>query len=118
MYIRKFAFALLLVASPAFAADIDGTWSGSIDTPGGAMQVSYTFKADQAKLTGTTTGPDGATIPITDGKIEGNKVSFTLTVDFGAGPTAFVYKGELNGKDLKLATSFMDMPIEMQLKKN
>ncbi len=118
MNIRKLALALLLFASPAFAADIDGDWSGSIDTPGGAMQISYTFKAEQSKLKGSTTAPDGSKIAIADGKIDGNKLSFTLTLDFGAGPTKFVYTGELNGKDLKLATSFMDMPIEMQLKKS
>jgi hypothetical protein len=51
MNIRKLAFALLLVAAPAFAADVDGKWIGSVDTPNGAVDVGYTFKAEESTLT-------------------------------------------------------------------
>jgi hypothetical protein len=115
--IKAVALALLLATTPAFAADIDGKWTGSIDTPNGAVEVSYTFKAEEATLTGAALGPDGSSIPIQDGKISGNKVSFSLTVDFGAGPTTFNYTGELSGSDLKLNTLFMDTAIEVKLKK-
>jgi hypothetical protein len=115
--IRTLALGLLVVATPAFAADIDGTWAGSIDTPQGATMLSYTFKADGAALTGSTSGPDGTPIPISDGKITGNMLSFSLTLDFGQGPTTFKYTGEFSGADLKLHTSFMDMPIDIALKK-
>jgi hypothetical protein len=118
MNIRKLAFGLvLLCAAPAFAGDIDGKWTGSIDTPNGAVAINYTFKSEGDALTGFTTGPDGATINIKDGKIAGNKVSFSLTLDFGAGPTTFNYTGEVSPADLKLHTSFMDMPLEFALKK-
>ena len=117
MNIRTLALALLLAATPAFAAEVDGKWTGSIDTPNGPVQVNYTFKAEGDTLTGSSTGPDGTSIPIKDGKIAGKKMSFSLTLDFGAGPTTFNYTGELAGPELKLHTSFMDMPIDFTLKK-
>jgi hypothetical protein len=117
MKMRFLAFGLLLATTSAFAADIDGKWVGSIDSPNGAMAVTYTFKSEGNTLTGTTAAPDGSALPIKDGKIDGNKISFTLTLDFGQGPTTFVYTGEVSASDLKLHTSFMDMPIDIQLKK-
>jgi hypothetical protein len=115
--IRTLALALLLAASPAFAADVDGKWKGMIDTPNGPVEVNYTFKAEGEKLTGSTSAPDGTAIPITDGKIAGNKVSFSLTLDFGGGPVTFNYTGEVSPTELKLHTAFMDMPIDFTLKK-
>jgi hypothetical protein len=117
MKLKSLALALLLAAAPAFAADIDGKWTGSIDTPGGAMAINYTFKADGAKLTGSTTGPDGAAIPIKNGKVDGNKISFTLDLDFGQGAMSFNYTGVVSPTELKLHSSFMDMPIDFTLKK-
>jgi len=118
MNIRMLALGLLLAATPTFAADIDGKWTGSIDTPNGAMAVTYVFKADGAKLTGAAEGPDGSQLAFTDGKIDGNKISFNLSIDLGGGPVTFVYTGEMAGTELKLHTSFMDMPIDFVLKKS
>jgi hypothetical protein len=111
------ALGLLLATTSAFAADIDGKWAGSIDSPQGAMMINYTFKSEGNTFTGTTAAPDGSALAIKDGKIDGNKISFTLTLDFGQGPTTFVYTGEVSTTDLKLHTSFMDMPIDFVLKK-
>jgi hypothetical protein len=119
MNIKALTLGLLIAASPAFAADIDGKWTGTVDTPNGAVEVSYMFKAEGEVLTGTTLSPDGSTsIPIANGKISGNKISFSLSLDFGGGPTTFEYAGEASGSDLLLKTSFMNMPIEMKLKKS
>ncbi len=118
MSIRALACGLLLLAaSPAFAADVDGKWVGSIDTPNGPVTVNYTFKADGGTLTGSTSGPDGTPIPIKDGKIKDNKVTFSLTLDFGGGPIVFDYTGEVSAAELKLHTKFMDMPLDITLKK-
>jgi hypothetical protein len=116
--IKSLALAVLLTAAaPAFAGDVDGKWKGSIDTPNGAVELNYTFKSEGQTLTGFTTGPDGSEIPIKDGKVDGQMVSFSLTLDFGAGPTTFNYTGELSPTELKLKSSFMDMPFEFTLKK-
>ena len=117
MRLASLTLALLLAAAPAFAGDIDGKWTGSIDTPGGAMTIVYQFKTEGATLTGSSLGPDGSPLPIKNGKIEGNKISFAQDIDFGQGPITFNYTGTVSPTDLKLHSSFMDMPIDIALKK-
>jgi hypothetical protein len=109
--------ALLLVAAPAFAADVDGTWTGSLETPNGTVPLSFTFKADGDALSGSTLGMDGQAVPLKNGKIEGDKISFSFDVDFGQGPFTFNYTGVVSKTELKLATDFMGNPIEFTLKK-
>ncbi len=60
--------ALVFVGRPAGAADVDGKWSGSLDSPNGPVQMGFTFKADGATLSGTSTGPDGAEVAIKSGR--------------------------------------------------
>ena len=36
----------LLMAASAFAADIDGKWTGSMSTPGGDFEQAFTLKAE------------------------------------------------------------------------
>jgi hypothetical protein len=118
MKIRSLAFALLLaVAAPAFAADVDGKWTGSLETPGGTFPLAYTFKADGAKLTGSTTGPDGKEIAIKNGKIDGNKISFSFDLDMGQGPMTFDYTGVVSPTEVKLHSDFMGNAIDFTLTK-
>jgi hypothetical protein len=70
---------------------------------GNAMKLSYTFKADGTTLTGTTKGMDGNDISIQEGKIEGNKFSFSL--DFGMG-MPMKFKGTVTGDQIEMK---MDM---------
>ena len=117
MNIKTIGLAFLLAAAPAFAADVDGKWTGSMDTPGGPFQINYSFKADGDKLTGATNGPNGD-VPIKDGKITGKKLSFVLVLDFGAGPTTFNITGEMaSATQLKLHWEYMGMPTDVTLKK-
>ncbi len=95
-------FVLLVMLSiPAFAANIDGKWTGPIDTANGPVQLTYVFASKGTELTGSAIGPDGNGIPLEHGKIEGDKVSFSLTFNFGQAMT-FAYTGTLSGKQLKL----------------
>ena len=110
-------FVLVLAAAPARAADIDGKWSGSLDTPMGAVQIGFTFKADGTTLTGTNTGPDGGEIPIKNGKIDGNKISFVVTIDFGGMMFDLNYTGVVSPDVVKLTIDFMGMPMSLDVKK-
>jgi hypothetical protein len=110
MKISVIAAGVLLIASCALAADIDGKWSGQYSSGmGEPMTLTYTFKADGNKLTGTSLGGPDTEIPIKDGKIDGNKISFTVDVDMQGMAMKFKYKGVLAGEELKL-TFDMEMP--------
>jgi hypothetical protein len=118
MKFRALAWAALLAVAPAFAAGVDGKWTGPLDTPNGPMQMTFNFKADGAKLTGTNLTPDGMPIPIKNGKVDGANISFSVDVDIpGGGPVTFNYTGVLAGKEIKLHTDFMGMPLDVTVKK-
>lgn len=109
------AIAVLLAATCAFGADVDGKWAGTI--PGMDIPVSYTFKAEGTTLTGTSSGPDNATIPIKDGKINGNNISFNVTIDMGGQEMKLEYKGVVSADGIKLTFDMMGQSTEIPLKK-
>ena len=119
-YMKLLSTALLLMAitTAAYGADVDGKWTGTFSGPGGEMPLSFTFKADGAKLTGTTLGLDGMDVPIKDGKIDGNNISFTVAFDFGGMPFEIAYKGVLASDQLKMTAEFFGMPFEFVVKKD
>ena len=117
MKIASLVFAVLLCAAPAFAADVDGTWAGTVNTPMGDFPVGYEFKADGTTLTGSMLGPDGAGIPIKNGKIDGNKIAFSVTLDFGGMTIDLSYTGEVSPTEIKMTGDFAGMPFEFVVKK-
>jgi opacity protein-like surface antigen len=111
------ALALMLVAAPARAADVDGKWSGSLDTPMGAVEVGFNFKADGAKLSGSTTGPDGSELMIKDGKIDGDKITFVVSLDFGGMALDLNYSGVVKPDQIAFTLDVMGMPFSFAVKK-
>jgi hypothetical protein len=108
---------VLLVSASAFAAPVDGKWTGMIDTPMGPVNVAFTFKADGAMLAGTTTGPDGNETPIKNGKVDADKISFSVDLDFGGMAITLEYKGVVSADQIKMTADFMGMPFEFVVKK-
>jgi len=83
---RRLALVLSFAAAAGatlLAADAAGKWRGIIDTPDGPITVVYALAVDGGGVTGTATGPQGEH-PIENGKIDGDVVSFTLTLSDGA----------------------------------
>ena len=111
------ALMLVLLTVPAFAADVDGKWSGSIAGPQGELPVAFTFKADGTTLTGSTTGFDGAEVAIKDGKTDGKNISFTINFDFGGMPFTISYKGVVSPDEIKISGEAAGMPFQFVLKK-
>lgn len=110
--LRKLALALLFVtfgAMTALAADVSGKWSGTITTPRGDQQITFTFKADGAALTGTVTTPRGD-IDITDGKIDGDTISFTQKMSFNGNDITINYTGKVDGDSIKFTRTLGDRP--------
>ena len=115
--LMKWMIAAILLAMPALAADVDGKWTGSMTTPQGDVPINFTFMADGAMLNGSTTGPDGSETKIADGMIDGENISFNVTLDFGGMPFTMNYKGVVAGDTIKLTLTVFDMPLELTVKK-
>ena len=95
------ALMMVFSAASAFAADVTGTWTGKMAGPNGdGFQISFTFKVDGAKLTGTTTGPQGDPMTISDGKVDGDKLSFNVSFN---GMT-IKHEGVIAGDTIKLTS--------------
>jgi hypothetical protein len=111
------ALGLMLLAAPAFAHDADGKWTGSIETPMGTVPVGFEFKTDGTALTGTSLGPDGGAIPIKNGKVDGNKITFTVDLDFGGMAITLNYTGTASPDKIAFVGDFAGMPFEFQVTK-
>lgn len=109
--IARFLLAAVLVVS-AFAADIAGKWKATGEGPDGAFDVEFNFKTNGDKLTGTATGPMGE-VPITDIKVEGDKISFNVD----AGDFMIVHKGAVSGNEMKLKVEMGDQTMDMTAKR-
>ena len=101
----------------ALAADVTGTWTGDMKGPNGdAFSITFTFKQDGAKLTGTVQGPQGDPMDISNGKVDGDKFSFDVSFN---GMT-IKHECTLAGDEIKMTTKADDPNFpggEMTLKR-
>lgn len=67
----------VLMASSCFANGIDGTWKAKMEGGDEGMELTFVFKMDNGKLTGTVKSPNGD-IEITNTKIDGKEFSFDV----------------------------------------
>ena len=102
---RLAALACLLAAS-LFAADISGKWKGTAEGPNGAIERTFTFKVDGSKLTGETESQMIGKSDITDGKVDGDNISFTINASFQGNEMKLNYKGKVVGDQIKLSVEF------------
>ncbi len=90
-----------LLALTAMAADVTGKWTAQLPGRGGqTREATFNFKADGNTLTGTVSGRQGD-MEISDGKIDGDSLSFTQTMEFNGNSMKFVYKGTISGDSIK-----------------
>ena len=99
---------LSIVLATAWAADITGTYKGTMDMMGQSMELGFNFKADGNTLTGTSIGPQGEETPISDGKIDGDKISFTVKIT-GQMEMTIKYNGTVAGDTITLKMSMEGM---------
>jgi hypothetical protein len=99
------AVLVVLIAASALAADVvTGTWKGNAPGPDGqGMEITFTLKAEGATLTGTVVTPMGE-IPISNGKVDGNALSF----DADAGGMKIAHKCKVDGDTMAVSVSFGD----------
>ena len=86
----------------AMAADVTGKWNAQVPGRGGqTRETTFTLKADGDKLTGSRTGFQGNEIPIADGKIVRDTVSFTTTIERGGNTIKQTYTGKVAGDEIQ-----------------
>jgi hypothetical protein len=99
------ALFVIAAAGLAWAADVNGKWVAQVPGRDGQMrETTFNFKAEGEKLTGTMSGRQGD-VPISDGKIKGDEISFTVVLSFQGNEVKLLYKGKVTGDEMKLTRS-------------
>jgi hypothetical protein len=99
---------LLVVAFAAMAADVTGKWVYEQAGRGGGnpTQVTLNLKANGSTLTGSMVRPGRGGDPmesaISEGKIDGDNISFKVTMQMGGNSMTTEYTGAISGNELKL----------------
>ena len=101
---KRLLMSIIAFTVAALAADINGNWKASAEGPNGSMERTFVFKADGSKLTGETTSSMLGKSTITDGKIDGDSLSFTITAKLQDNEVKISYKGKVSGDELHLTS--------------
>jgi hypothetical protein len=100
----------LVCAWAASAASVDGKWAFESKLKGGkkggevTVKTVLDLKAEGGTLSGKVSsnrGKRGMNAEITDGKIDGNSMSFTTTMQGRKGAQKLLWKATLEGDELK-----------------
>jgi opacity protein-like surface antigen len=99
--------ALLLVFSSvaALAADFNGKWNGQVQGRNGMQTLVFDFHVDGSTLTGKITTPRGDS-DITDGKVDGDNISFTQKLSFNGNDITITYTGKVDGDSIQFTRQF------------
>jgi hypothetical protein len=124
MFLRKSAILVILIFAGlicVYGADITGKWTAQFDSQVGVQKYTFDFKVEGTKLTGTATssikGQDGSSVneaktQIQEGKIEGDKVTFSENLPYTGMDLKIVYTGTVSGNEIKLSRTVADQPGE------
>jgi hypothetical protein len=110
--IRKALLAVLVFALSSvtlLAADFNGKWTATVESPRGTQTLTFDFHVDGAKLTGTVTTPRGE-VAISDGKIDGGNISFAQVMNRDGNEFKMTYTGKIEGDTIKFTRQAGDRP--------
>lgn len=105
---RSLVVAVLIVAGLvcAYAADITGKWNAEFESQVGPQKYVFDFRVEGTALTGkaiSNIGGTEATTDITEGKIDGNTITFVENLDYQGMPLRIAYKGTVSGDEINLS---------------
>jgi hypothetical protein len=109
---------VLIGAVRTFAADITGTWKASFETQIGTQNYTYEFVVKGTALTGKLQSDMGGSGEITQGKVEGDKVSFVEMFKFDGNDIQITYTGTITSNDeIKFTRQVADFATEQLVAK-
>lgn len=98
MKLVRWVVAAGLATFSLLAGDVTGKWTAEMQGPNGNTRtVTMNLKADGRKLTGTVSGGRGGEAEISDGKVDGNDISFSVVREFNGNKMTSNYKGKVDG---------------------
>jgi hypothetical protein len=89
------AVGIAIAATPESA--VDGRWQGTLNGADRSFTMTYTFKAEAQVLTGTEESPI-VSRSISEGKVNGDKISFKTTVN----GNSIEHEGTVSGDTIQL----------------
>jgi enterochelin esterase-like enzyme len=98
-------FTLLAVPALGFASDLSGTWKSEFDSQIGRQTYTYILKQQADKLTGTAysrINDQKHETQLSEGKVEGDKVSFVEMLNFNGNDIRIAYSGTASTNEMKL----------------
>ena len=114
---------LFAVAGLALAqAKVDGKWTAEIQGGRGTQMVTFTFKTEGGKVSGTYQGVRGGEVALEDVSLSGNMLTFKRKqAGRNGGPeTVTSYTGTVSGDEIKFKQETEGrggMPVEFTAKK-
>ena len=92
------------MATAALAADITGSWTGAMSVGDNSFNLTYNFKQEGGTLTGSVLTPSGDTLPLSEGKVDGDKISFAVKTEMNGEAVKFVSKGTIKDEEITITT--------------
>jgi len=106
-----FAFGIIASISVACAQDVTGHWTGKVMDQ---YNIAYDFRVQGDTLLGKDTHPDGSVSDISNGKINGDTLSFDVPIQ---GAMTHI-TGKVNGDSITLGFSVQGNDLSLTLKKS
>jgi hypothetical protein len=99
---RQILMAALIgvFAITAFAADVTGKWTAQVPGRRGPQELTFNLTQSGNSLSGTVTTPAGEQ-QISDGKVDGDNVSFMVSFEARGNTIKQEYKGTVAGNEIK-----------------
>ncbi len=108
-FLLSCAAMLLALTAPAWAADVTGKWVAEREGREGPMEITFDFQVAGSELTGTMSTQFGET-PISEGKVEGDEISFVIVRSFGGNEMKMLYKGKVAGDEISFTMEMQGAP--------
>ena len=100
------------------AADPSGRWAATFMSQVGEQVYTYEFIVKGTSLTGTAKGSLTGETKISDGKVDGDTITFTENANYQGMPIAFTYTGKMTNADtIELTRVIMDIPEKATAKR-
>jgi len=79
---------------------VTGKWSAELKGRGGqTREITFTFKTEGDHLTGTVSG-QGGDVGISDGKVDGSTITFSVVREFQGNTIKIIYTGKVAGDEI------------------